>query len=132
MTGKAPTLQEWLDTPIGEQTYGQCLYGRGYRIAAKVGKVSVVVDPSKPYGFGEHDESGELGGLWFEATGELRDYDGVFDLSLDYAAAIEALGYSLCEYATDDDLAAQAKAMGGYVPLARSKGREVTTATLSA
>lgn len=65
-----------------------------YDCRAKVGKVEVAIDSKSGHGYGEHDDHGELGELTVDVeTRELIDYDGVFDLGTDYAAAIEALGF---------------------------------------
>lgn len=130
-TKNAPTftpLVAWLSIAIGDKTFGNTMYEKGYRIAARVGNTAVVINPKKPYGFGEHNQSGELGGLWFDADRELIDYDGVFDLHLEYAAAIELLGYKIGEYCTSDELAAKAKEAGGYVALAKLRGISMETA----
>lgn len=121
-------LADWLNTPIGpDDRYGLTLYDKGYRLAARVGRTMVVINPSKPYGFGEHLEHGELGGLWFNAEKALRDYDGVFQMSLEYAAAVELLGYTVTEYCTTDEIEAKAKAAGGYVKLAVQRGLTAET-----
>lgn len=59
----------------------------------KVGKWYVAISPSKCYGYFEHDEEGEGGGLWFDGDKRLIDYDGVFMLPHDVAAAIRQAGY---------------------------------------
>lgn len=131
----APTLAQWLGRTVGEQGYGQHLHGRGYRVAAKVGKTAVVIDPAKPYGFSEHDDIGyigELGGLWFDAEKRLQDYDGVFSLSLECAAAIEALGYTLTECCVDEAIEQKARKVGGFLALAKSRGLAVELVTLEA
>lgn len=123
-------LNVWLSQPIGGETWGNHLHTNGYRNAARVGRTAVVINPSKPYGFGEHDEHGELGGLWFNALRVLTDYDGVFSLHLEYAAAIELLGYTISEHCTSDNLEAEAKKAGGYLALAKLRGLSMETAEL--
>jgi hypothetical protein len=119
-------LASWLAYPIGASgTYGQHLYKIGYRIAAKVGRVKIAINPAKPYGFGDCDERGELGGLWFNASREMTDYDGVFSLGLEYAAAVEAAGFGIMEHATSDELAAEARNAGGFLALAKTRGHAV-------
>jgi hypothetical protein len=59
--------------------------------SAKVGKWEVHYDPAAHYGYFEHDEAGEGGGLWFEGS-KLVDFDGVFVLPKDVVKAIQQLG----------------------------------------
>jgi len=65
-----------------------------YTLTTKVGKWEVHISPSTNYGFFEHIELGEGGGLWFKG-GALVDYDGVFELPSGVEAAIQELGYRL-------------------------------------
>ena len=132
-TKTAPlTLAAWFAYPIGRGTFGGSCYDKGYRIAAKVGSTAVVIDPLKRYGFAEHDRAGELGGLWFEIDKSTSDYDGVFSLSLECAAAIEALGYTIEESQVLDSVGALAQAAGGFLALAKAQGLEVTIVDLVA
>lgn len=130
-TGK---LAAWLATPIGPITFGQHLYDGGSRVAAHVGKVAVVINPKakdgKPYGFAEHDEHGEIGGIWFNVDKSMSDYDGSFMVALDTAAAIEALGYGVDRDGVSDETNAKADAAGGYLALAKSLGRDVEILTI--
>lgn len=74
-----------------------------------VGKFTIEVDEASRYGYFEHDEYGEGGGLWFgfahDENGELtsdtrlhlEDYDGVSMLPKDVASGLEQLGYVVGE-----------------------------------
>jgi len=61
---------------------------------ARVGKWRVVISPSMKYGYFEHDDEGEGGGLWFQGR-ELVDQDGLPCLPNDAAKAIRKLGYKV-------------------------------------
>lgn len=61
---------------------------------ARVGKWLVVISPSMKYGYFEHDDYGEGGGLWFSGR-ELVDQDGLECLPNDAAKAIRKLGYKV-------------------------------------
>ena len=63
---------------------------------ARVGKWEVFIAPDEYRGYFEHDEYGEGGGLWF-TNGWVADYDGVYFLPKDVAAAIRSLGYIVPE-----------------------------------
>jgi hypothetical protein len=67
----------------------------------KVGKWSVEIDSQKQYGFFEHDDYGEGGGLWF-VDSMLVDYDGVYELPNNVIKGIEDLGFN-ADYAKDDE-----------------------------
>lgn len=58
----------------------------------KVGKWEVQISTLDQYGFFEHDDYGEGGGLWFEGK-ELVDYDGVGVLPEDVIKGIYDLGF---------------------------------------
>lgn len=53
------------------------------------------------YGFTEHDEGGEGGGLWFaldkDNKWELTDYDGMEDLPRSIVHTLKAAGFSVPE-----------------------------------
>lgn len=61
------------------------------------GKWEVHIDPQRAYGYFEHDDYGEGGGLWFEGTGKLilRDYDGQYVLPPEVAKALRAEGITV-------------------------------------
>jgi hypothetical protein len=67
----------------------------------QVGKWSVEIDSEKQYGFFEHDDYGEGGGLWF-VDSMLVDYDGVYELPENVIKGIEDLGFN-ADYAKDDE-----------------------------
>ena len=67
----------------------------------QVGKWSVEIDSDKQYGFFEHDDYGEGGGLWF-VDSMLVDYDGVYELPENVIKGIEDLGFN-ADYAKDDE-----------------------------
>lgn len=73
-----------------------------YTQVATHGKWTVCVAPSRNYGYFEHEDYGEGGGLWFKTVGqntrlrwikELVDFDGVMMLPTPVAMAIQKLGY---------------------------------------
>lgn len=57
---------------------------------------TVSIDPVARYGFWEHRDGTEGGGLWFEAL-ELVDYDGAYALPRSVIAALRGAGYVLDE-----------------------------------
>lgn len=61
----------------------------------------VRIDTASLYGYFEHKNGSEGGGLWFERLDngslELIDYDGVFELPRSVVAALKAHGYVLDE-----------------------------------
>ena len=61
----------------------------------------VKIDTASLYGYFEHRDGTEGGGLWFERLDsgalELLDYDGVFELPRPVVAALRAAGYVLDE-----------------------------------
>jgi hypothetical protein len=67
----------------------------------QVGKWSVDIDSERQYGFFEHDDYGEGGGLWF-VDSMLVDYDGVYELPDNVIKGIEDLGFN-ADYAKDDE-----------------------------
>jgi len=67
----------------------------------QVGKWSVDIDSERQYGFFEHDDYGEGGGLWF-VDNMLVDYDGVYELPDNVIKGIEDLGFN-ADYAKDDE-----------------------------
>ena len=69
-----------------------------YTITATVGKWVVCISPTTNYGYTEHGDSGEGGGLWFDDDKTLTDYDGVAELAPRVITAIESMGYDT-EYA---------------------------------
>jgi hypothetical protein len=69
--------------------------------SVQVDKWEVSIDAGAQYGFFEHDDYGEGGGLWFEDN-SLRDYDGVYELPKDVIEGIEALGFN-ADYAKDEE-----------------------------
>ncbi|CAB4121880.1 hypothetical protein UFOVP26_40 [uncultured Caudovirales phage] len=66
-----------------------------------VGDWEVQVDSGAKYGFFEHQKTGAGGGLWFEDEKDvldeiqvtLRDYDGVYELPRQVAAALLMMGF---------------------------------------
>lgn len=66
-----------------------------------VGKYLVAVDSQAKYGYFEHVDNGTGGGLWFEEVDDglgeiqvtLSDYDGVYALPRQVAAALLLLGF---------------------------------------
>ena len=65
-------------------------------------KWKVYIDPVSLYGFFEHDDEGEGGGLWFEKHQddgklELVDYDGAFELPMSVIKSIKSLGHLVDE-----------------------------------
>jgi len=70
-----------------------------FTLTKKVGKWEVNIDPEAMYGYFEHDDFGEGGGLWFNEAKELVDYDGVMILPKNVEQAIHEAGYKL----EDDD-----------------------------
>lgn len=58
----------------------------------------ISLDPEACYGYFEHHVRGDesAGGLWFDKLDdgrlELRDYDGVFELPAEVAAALQGMG----------------------------------------
>jgi hypothetical protein len=67
----------------------------------QVGKWSIDIDSERQYGFFEHDDYGEGGGLWF-VDNMLVDYDGVYELPDNVIKGIEDLGFN-ADYAKDDE-----------------------------
>ena len=61
---------------------------------------TIEIDTAKSYGYFQHNQTGTEGGLWFVGK-TLADYDGVWELPHEVAAALKALGYSL-----EDEVAA--------------------------
>jgi hypothetical protein len=63
----------------------------------KVGKWEVSIDEESMYGYFEHDDFGEGGGIWFEKNAdgvlEVSDFDGVFQLPNDVISVIRELGF---------------------------------------
>ena len=60
----------------------------------------IEIDPERLYGYFEHPDGSEGGGLWFGPCGggvQLLDYDGVFALHPDIVAALRGAGYFLDE-----------------------------------
>jgi hypothetical protein len=55
----------------------------------------IAIDTTSLYGYFEHQTYGEElgGGLWFDASGELIDYDGVYELPKEVATALKENGY---------------------------------------
>jgi hypothetical protein len=72
-----------------------------YDKKTQVGKWSVEIDSARQYGFFEHDDYGEGGGLWF-VDSMLVDYDGVYELPTNVIKGIEDLGFN-ADYAKDDE-----------------------------
>lgn len=64
---------------------------------------AVYISPSTSYGYFEHDDAGEGGGLWFKGADgkQLVDYDGVFELPRLVAVAIVQAGYRLGDCGPD-------------------------------
>lgn len=50
----------------------------------------------------EHDEYGEIGGLWFEGK-KLTDYDGCFDMPKNVITLLTTLGYDCSDMIDDED-----------------------------
>jgi hypothetical protein len=65
-----------------------------YTLTAKEGKWEVKVSPTTHYGYYEHDDFGEGGGLWFNGIA-LVDYDGRACLPRDVAVALKRMGYTV-------------------------------------
>lgn len=65
-----------------------------YTQTAKEGKWVAKVSPTTYYGYYEHDDEGEGGGLWF-TNGELTDFDGRSCLPRDVAKALISLRYKV-------------------------------------
>jgi len=59
--------------------------------------------PDNTYAYFEHKEEGEFyaGGLWFDRTKTLTDYDGVFELPKEVITYLEDEGYNMA-YAKDE------------------------------
>lgn len=66
-----------------------------YSLTAKEGKWEVKVSPTTNYGYYEHDDFGEGGGLWFDAGTDLIDFDGRYVLPRNVAKALITLGYTV-------------------------------------
>ena len=66
---------------------------RCLKSSCKVNRFKVIINDDNT-GYFEHDELGELGGLWF-SSGELYDYDGVYELPKSVIKAIKSLNYKL-------------------------------------
>lgn len=77
---------------------GACEVGKSYNFtqAQKVGKWEIQIDPAAGYGYFEHDDEGEGGGLWI-VKGELVDFDGRSCLPYSVGRALEILGYRVGE-----------------------------------
>lgn len=58
------------------------------------GKWEVHLSPSTSYGYYEHDDYGDAGGLWFEGA-HLIDFDGCSCLPRAVATALLKAGYQL-------------------------------------
>jgi hypothetical protein len=54
----------------------------------------VEIDPAAQYGYFEHKDGSEGGGLWFDGM-ELTDFDGTYELPKAVAAALRGAGYIL-------------------------------------
>lgn len=67
-----------------------------YPFGTEPGRGIVKIDPAARYGYFEHRDGSEGGGLWFEQEdGEplaLVDYDGVFSIPHQILAALRAQG----------------------------------------
>ena len=61
---------------------------------AQVKQWHIEIDSKANYGYFESENTGNGGGLWFDAKKNLIDYDGVFELSQSIIQAIENLGYN--------------------------------------
>ena len=54
----------------------------------------VEIDPAASYGYFEHKDGSEGGGLWFNGK-ELIDFDGAYDLPKAVVIALRGAGYVL-------------------------------------
>jgi hypothetical protein len=76
-------------------TYNFTVTLKPYGDAPDLGVVKI--DPQALYGYWEHRDGTEGGGLWFETvsedTVELIDYDGDYDLPRSVVRALLAAGY---------------------------------------
>lgn len=76
-----------------------------FDVLLRKGKWEVKVDTGARYGFYEHDDQGEGGGLWFEVDAEksngrnlsLTDYDGRAVLPRGVADALREAGFVVDE-----------------------------------
>lgn len=69
-----------------------------YTVTLREGKWEVKVSPTTGYGYFEHDDYGEGGGLWFEdqaGTLSLADFDGRMVLPKDVGTALRGAGYNV-------------------------------------
>lgn len=66
--------------------------GYSFDKKVQVGKWEVGIDSKKQYGYFEHDDYGEGGGLWF-ANNSLYDFDGCSILPANVKSAIEQCGF---------------------------------------
>ena len=58
----------------------------------------ILIDPEQLYGYFEHPDGAEGGGLWFapgSETVELIDYDGTYELHPSIVATLRGAGYFL-------------------------------------
>lgn len=87
-----------------QTTYNFTITLRPYGDDPNVGIVQI--DPAARYGYWEHRDGTEGGGLWFEpqcaqptpgGTLELADYDGAFALPRKVIAALRAAGFTVTE-----------------------------------
>lgn len=65
-----------------------------YTLEFQSGHWKVFISPTTSYGYYEHEELGEGGGLWFEGS-ELVDFDGRYFVPKNVALCIEKMGYSI-------------------------------------
>lgn len=84
---------------IREHDY-QIVAPRATLPSGKLSGWEVSISPATSYGYFEHDDIGEGGGLWFEGR-TLVDYDGRFELPRGVALAIQAVGYDLGDCVPD-------------------------------
>lgn len=61
----------------------------------------IQIDTAQKYGYWEHPDGAEGGGLWFSpylgGTLELTDYDGTYELHASIVGALRDAGYHLDE-----------------------------------
>ncbi len=76
-----------------------------FNVTLREGKWEVKIDTAACYGYFEHDDYGEGGGLWFEVESnelentrlELTDFDGCTELPKGVAKALREAGYIVDE-----------------------------------
>ena len=79
-----------------------------FTITLREGEWEVKIDPHRDYGYFEHDEQGEGGGLWFSRRDDgdgvanagsmvLEDFDGRYVLPVGVAIALRRFGVAVDE-----------------------------------